>query len=136
MSNASLVSHNFSHAKRQPSVSQGGGGGRNLSVLGKPSNVKSAESLAGSVSSNLHRVGTATTSYHQQQHYAGQAGGAQDLTRVLLTDDYFNDVNPRSMRRLMNVVYVTGKGAWNCTATDCRYESRTCRLSCFTSNNS
>ena len=26
---------------------------------------------------------------------------AQDLTKVLLTDDYFSDVNPRSMRRLM-----------------------------------
>jgi ankyrin repeat-rich membrane spanning protein len=28
---------------------------------------------------------------------------------MLLTDDYFSDVNPRSMRRLMNVVYITGK---------------------------
>uniref|UniRef100_T1J258 Uncharacterized protein n=1 Tax=Strigamia maritima TaxID=126957 RepID=T1J258_STRMM len=35
--------------------------------------------------------------------------GAQDLTKVLLTDDYFSDVNPRSMRRLMNVVYITGR---------------------------
>lgn len=34
---------------------------------------------------------------------------AQDLTKVLLTDDYFSDVNPRSMRRLMNVIYVTGR---------------------------
>lgn len=34
--------------------------------------------------------------------------GAQDLTKVLLTDDYFSDVNPRSMRRLMNIVYITG----------------------------
>ena len=28
---------------------------------------------------------------------------------MLLTDDYFSDVNPRSMRRLMNVIYVTGR---------------------------
>jgi len=34
---------------------------------------------------------------------------AHDLTKVLLTDDYFSDVNPRSMRRLMNVIYVTGR---------------------------
>lgn len=39
----------------------------------------------------------------------GRPSGAQDLTRVLLTDDYFSDVNPRSMRRLMNVMYITGK---------------------------
>jgi len=42
----------------------------------------------------------------------GGRGGvlaAQDLTKVLLTDDYFSDVNPRSMRRLMNVIYVTGR---------------------------
>nr|XP_053644588.1 kinase D-interacting substrate of 220 kDa B-like [Cherax quadricarinatus] len=29
--------------------------------------------------------------------------------QVLLTDDYFSDINPRSMRRLMNVVYITGR---------------------------
>lgn len=39
----------------------------------------------------------------------GRPSGAQDLTRVLLTDDYFSDVNPRSMRRLMNVMYITGR---------------------------
>lgn len=50
-----------------------------------------SESIASSIGSNLNRL-----------------GGAQDLNKVLLTDDYFSDVNPRSMRRLMNVVYVTG----------------------------
>ncbi|XP_054715748.1 kinase D-interacting substrate of 220 kDa B-like [Uloborus diversus] len=54
--------------------------------------LKASESLASSIS-NLHRVVT----------------GAQDLTKVLLTDDYFSDVNPRSMRRLMNIVYITGR---------------------------
>ncbi|GAB6020752.1 hypothetical protein CHUAL_003414 [Chamberlinius hualienensis] len=39
----------------------------------------------------------------------GRPSGAHDLTRVLLTDDYFSDVNPRSMRRLMNVMYITGR---------------------------
>lgn len=54
--------------------------------------LKLSESIASSIGSNLNRI-----------------GGAQDLTKMLLTDDYFSDVNPRSMRRLMNVVYVTGK---------------------------
>lgn len=54
--------------------------------------LKLSESVASSLGSNLNRV-----------------GGAHDLTKMLLTDDYFSDVNPRSMRRLMNVVYITGK---------------------------
>ena len=30
-------------------------------------------------------------------------------TKVLLTDDYFSDVNPKSLRRIMNIVYVQGR---------------------------
>ncbi|XP_039292583.1 kinase D-interacting substrate of 220 kDa B [Nilaparvata lugens] len=64
----------------------------NLSVARKGSRkLKLSESIASSMGSNLNR-----------------AGGAHDLTKMLLTDDYFSDVNPRSMRRLMNVVYITG----------------------------
>ncbi|CAH0720937.1 unnamed protein product, partial [Brenthis ino] len=55
-----------------------------------------ADSVASSVASGLHRA-------------PAPAAGAADLGRVLLTDDYFSDVNPRSMRRLMNVLYVTGR---------------------------
>ncbi|XP_011499343.1 PREDICTED: kinase D-interacting substrate of 220 kDa isoform X2 [Ceratosolen solmsi marchali] len=51
-----------------------------------------SDSIASSIGSNLNRL-----------------SGAQDLNKMLLTDDYFSDVNPRSMRRLMNVVYVTGR---------------------------
>lgn len=54
--------------------------------------LKLSESIASSIGSNLNRI-----------------GGAHDLTKMLLTDDYFSDVNPRSMRRLMNVVYITGR---------------------------
>ena len=54
--------------------------------------LKMSESIASSLGSNLNRL-----------------GGAQDLTKMILTDDYFSDVNPRSMRRLMNVVYVMGR---------------------------
>ncbi|XP_044755573.1 kinase D-interacting substrate of 220 kDa B isoform X5 [Coccinella septempunctata] len=54
--------------------------------------LKLSESIASSIGSNLNRI-----------------GGPHDLTKMLLTDDYFSDVNPRSMRRLFNVVYVTGR---------------------------
>ncbi|KAI4462246.1 ankyrin repeat-containing [Holotrichia oblita] len=54
--------------------------------------LKLSDSVASSIGSNLNKI-----------------GGAQDLTKMLLTDDYFSDVNPRSMRRLMNVVYITGR---------------------------
>ena len=37
---------------------------------------------------------------------ATRLAGPLELQRMFLTDDYFSDVNPRSMRRLMNVVYV------------------------------
>lgn len=35
--------------------------------------------------------------------------GGESLTKVLLTDDYFSDVNPKSMRRIMNIVYIQGR---------------------------
>ncbi|XP_077298504.1 ankyrin repeat-rich membrane spanning isoform X2 [Arctopsyche grandis] len=57
--------------------------------------LKISESVASSMQSNLHKVGLTT--------------GPADLNRVLLTDDYFSDVNPRSMQRLMNVLYITGR---------------------------
>lgn len=54
-----------------------------------------SESVASSIGSNLHRLGQ-------------NPQGVLDLSRIMLTDDYFSDVNPRSMRRLMNVIYITG----------------------------
>lgn len=51
--------------------------------------LKVSESIASSIGSNLHKLGGS--------HY----------DRIMLTDDYFSDVNPRSMRRLMNVIYIT-----------------------------
>ncbi len=53
--------------------------------------LKLSDSVASSIASNLNRF-----------------GGAQDLTHMLCSDDYFSEVNPRSMRRLMNVACVTG----------------------------
>lgn len=58
--------------------------------------LRMSESIASSIGSNLHRISTMPT-------------GPIDLSKMVLTDDYFSDVNPRSMRRLMNVIYITGK---------------------------
>ncbi len=57
------------------------------------------ESVASSMGNNLNKAGV-----HQSAMQ-----NPQDLTKVLLSDDYFSDVNPRSMRRLMNVIYVMGR---------------------------
>ena len=61
----------------------------------KKKKLSSCESAANSLTSNLNRVGM------------GQ--GPLDMNKMFLTDDYFSDVNPRSMRRLMNVIYVMGR---------------------------
>lgn len=53
-----------------------------------------SDSIASSIGSNLHKLGQ---------------NPPVDLSKIILTDDYFSDVNPRSMRRLMNVIYITGE---------------------------
>ena len=67
---------------------------------------RTSESVSSSVASNLnYRVG----GQQGTSAMSGGGGGPHDLTKVLLTDDYFSDANPRSMRRLMNVLYVIGR---------------------------
>lgn len=68
-----------------PTTSSNRGGSKKLRM---------SESVASSIGSNLHRLGQ-------------NPQGAIDLSKIMLTDDYFSDVNPRSMRRLMNVIYIT-----------------------------
>lgn len=63
--------------------------------------LRKSESIASSIGSNLHRM-----SQVQQAPI--------DLSKMVLTDDYFSDVNPRSMRRLMNVIYITGRASNSC----------------------
>lgn len=31
-----------------------------------------------------------------------------DLTKLLVTEDWFSDISPQTMRRLLNIVSVTG----------------------------
>ena len=65
-----------------------------LRKLSKKSNRIRSESHFGSLNSNLNQLG---------------AQGPLEVNKMFLTDDYFSDVNPRSMRRLMNVIYVMGR---------------------------
>ncbi|CAL4079845.1 unnamed protein product, partial [Meganyctiphanes norvegica] len=77
---------------------------------------ESARSVAHSIRRNNSRAGSRRRHLKPMDSVASSIGSghnkqseAQDLTKVLLTDDYFSDINPRSMRRLMNVVYITGR---------------------------
>ena len=78
------------NTSRRPSIESVRG-----SKMNKKKKMSSCESAANSLASNLNRVGV------------GQ--GPLDMNKMFLTDDYFSDVNPRSMRRLMNVIYVMGR---------------------------
>lgn len=85
--------HPFKQSTRRLSTESGMSSTERLKTVPKKGSrkLKLSESVASSLGSNLNRI-----------------GGAHDLTKMLLTDDYFSDVTPRSMRRLMNVVYITG----------------------------
>ena len=68
----------------------------------------SLSSVRNKSSSKVQRGGIQTPSplvSSGSQHHLNKT----DVTRVLLPDDYFSDVNPRTMRRLLNVVHVMGK---------------------------
>ena len=51
------------------------------------------------------------TSIGSKYHGGGGGGGqaANDITKIVATDDYFSDINVKSSRRLMNVVYVMNR---------------------------
>ncbi|XP_034654132.1 kinase D-interacting substrate of 220 kDa isoform X4 [Drosophila subobscura] len=82
LSNASEI---ISSQEKLRGPARAGGAGKKLRL---------SESVASSTGSNLHRLGQ-------------NPQGVLDLSRIVLTDDYFSDVNPRSIRRLMNVIYIT-----------------------------
>ncbi|XP_058836220.1 kinase D-interacting substrate of 220 kDa isoform X4 [Topomyia yanbarensis] len=81
LSNASEIMSSQEKLRGMPSTSRAGS-----------KKMRVSESIASSIGSNLHKLG--------QNHPV-------DLSKIILTDDYFSDVNPRSMRRLMNVIYIT-----------------------------
>lgn len=60
------------------------------------------DSLASSISSNIHKLGHTTTT-------SGMAGPnmAIDRSRAIFSDDFFSDINPRSLKRLNNVMSFT-----------------------------
>ncbi|XP_065370599.1 kinase D-interacting substrate of 220 kDa isoform X3 [Calliphora vicina] len=87
LSNASEIMS--SQEKLRGPMAAGGGRG-----AGPGKKLRLSESVASSIGSNLHRLGQ-------------NPQGVLDMSKIMLTDDYFSDVNPRSMRRLMNVIYIT-----------------------------
>ncbi|XP_026329834.1 kinase D-interacting substrate of 220 kDa B isoform X4 [Hyposmocoma kahamanoa] len=93
----SSTSEVMSSQERIKNQSSKDGPGSNTAAA-RARRLRPSDSVASSIASGLHRASA-----------SAPAGGAADLGRVLLTDDYFSDVNPRSMRRLMNVLYVTGR---------------------------
>ena len=56
------------------------------------------DSISSSIGSRLNQIGSGNMS-----------GLPQDMTKMSLTDDYFSDITSRSIRRLMNVIYVMGR---------------------------
>lgn len=38
-----------------------------------------------------------------------KGGSTFDLSKTIAKDSYFSDINPRNMRRLMNIIAVTGE---------------------------
>lgn len=63
---------------------------------GSKKNRMQSDSLASSIASNIHKLGH-TTSVMQPI----------DRGRVMFTDDFFSDINPKSMKRLINVISLT-----------------------------
>lgn len=84
LSNASEMGMSMERLRTISTTSRGGS---------KKNRMPPAESLAGSYSSNLHKL--------------GQSSAALDRNRVMFSDDFFSDVNPRSMKRLLNVMSLT-----------------------------
>lgn len=39
-----------------------------------------------------------------------------DLTKLLVTEDWFSDISPQTMRRLLNIVSITGKEMYSACA--------------------
>lgn len=63
---------------------------------GSKKNRMPPDSLASSISSNIHKLG----------HGSGMTGAnmAIDRSRAIFSDDFFSDINPRSLKRLNNVM--------------------------------
>ncbi|XP_013405625.1 kinase D-interacting substrate of 220 kDa B isoform X2 [Lingula anatina] len=67
----------------------------------KTSERRRAYSMSGNVFSSVGSVGGGGAMSRQ--------GSTLDLARPTISGDYFSDINPRSMRRLVNIVAITGR---------------------------
>ena len=73
--------------KSSKGLSTGGGGRQRM------------DSISSSIGSRLNQITGG----------GNMSGLPQDMTKMSLTDDYFSDITSRSIRRLMNVIYVMGR---------------------------
>ena len=94
---------NQSQLHRQPSIASGT---IRFKKRRETNRLTSRRNSFGSVSS----IGSKFKHQIADTHYAtSHVGGTMDITKMIATDDYMSDVNVRSMRRLMNVVYVMSR---------------------------
>ncbi len=77
-----------------------------------PSISGSVGSLPDSGGKGLKRNRSRTSNPHGGSVYGSgvltRHPSTSDLTKSLVKDTYFSDINPRNMRRLMNIIAVTG----------------------------
>ncbi|KAK7097954.1 kinase D-interacting substrate of 220 kDa B-like [Littorina saxatilis] len=78
---------------------------RTVAKLGPQESVISTSSLEGNKSGARRKGRSDTLSGSQPQIYTS----SYDLSNTFARNDYFSDINPRSMRRLMNIVSVTAR---------------------------
>ena len=72
---------------------------------------KSSKGLSGGggVRQRIDSISSSIGSRLNQMTGGNMSGLPQDMTKMSLTDDYFSDITSRSIRRLMNVIYVMGR---------------------------
>jgi ankyrin repeat-rich membrane spanning protein len=73
---------------------------------------KSSKGLPGGGGAQKQRIDSISSSIGSRLNQitgGNMSGLPQDMTKMSLTDDYFSDITSRSIRRLMNVIYVMGR---------------------------
>ena len=95
-------------AHRRPSIESNAT--NKFSKRRESSRLPTRKNSFGSVSSIASKFKHGNTNpYISNPVFAAGPAGTTDITRMIANDDYMSDVNIRSMRRLMNVVYVMSR---------------------------
>ena len=88
-----------SHLSVTFSSKKGGGGKSSKGLSNVGGGRQRMDSISSSIGSRLNQITGG----------GNMSGLPQDMTKMSLTDDYFSDITSRSIRRLMNVIYVMGR---------------------------